>query len=355
MFKQAETILNPVILILGILFLILLIIRVRSVFIKKKLRTPIWKKELKCIYKITGYLKTISIPLMAAGIIYFLFIILIFTSVLYPAIKTFFILVFSVWALLETYLSLSIPENLPRASIFRRIIHFLSVVICMAGAVFLFPKIIKTYAFPKTSECVVLDLPVRGEWLAGHAGATIMTNAHSKNRYAIDCLKIGPDGRFFKEAEEEVTDFYSYGEPVYAPADGKITDVVDSLTSDVMGDRDKEHPGGNVVILDLGGGKYFYAAHLMKDRIPVEIGQAVEAGTVLGYIGNSGNTFFPHLHIHVQNKPTVDAKERITYPFRFKTMHRKRLIFWRKVSNAALIRNDRLRSIGFDGINIEEQ
>jgi len=88
---------------------------------------------------------------------------------------------------------------------------------------------------------------------------------------------------------------------------------------------------------------------------PVKIGQTVEPGTVLGYIGNSGNTFFPHLHIHVQNQPTVDAEGRITYPFRFKNLKRKRLIFWREVSNAALIRNDRLRSIGFDDINIGEQ
>ena len=93
--------------------------------------------------------------------------------------------------------------------------------------------------------------------------------------------------------------------------------------------------------LELGEGKYFYVAHLMKDRIPVKIGQTVEAGTLLGYIGNSGNTFFPHLHIHVQNNPKAVMEGRITYPFRFKKMKRKRLIFWRKVRNGDLIRNDR--------------
>ena len=94
---------------------------------------------------------------------------------------------------------------------------------------------------------------------------------------------------------------------------------------------------------DIGNGKYFYIAHFMKNRIPVVEGQYVTRGDILGYIGNSGNTFFPHLHIHVQNKKTSDSEGRITYPFRFKTMHRKRLMFWRKVRNAALIRNDRFR------------
>ncbi len=341
MFKQAETILNPLFLALAVLFFIFISLRIRGIFFKKKSRTPIWKKENGFIYKISGLLKAFSLLLMGAGIIYFLFIILIFTAVLHAYVKTLFIVMFSAWALLESYMSLSIPENLPKTSVFRRSLHFLTVVICMAGAVFLFPKTIQSYPFPAESECVLLDLPVRGEWLSGQAGATTMTNAHYKNRYAIDCLKIGPDGRFFKEDENDVTDFYSYGEPVYAPGDGLITEVMDSFTSDVFGEPDTENLGGNYVILDIGNGKYFYVGHLMKERIPVKKGQAVTKGDILGYVGNSGNTSFPHLHIHVQNKATADPEGRVTYPFRFKTMHRKRLIFWRKVSNAALIRNDR--------------
>jgi len=343
MFRQAETILNPLFLALTVLFLIFISLRIRGVFFKKKSRVPIWKKETGLTYRISGALKALSLLLMAAGIIYFLFIILIFTAVLHAYVKTLFIVIFSAWAFLETYMSLSIPENLPKASVFRRSLHFLTVVICLAGAVFLFPKIIQSYPFPAESECVLLDLPVRGEWLSGHAGATTTTNPHYKNTYAIDCLKIGPDGRFYKAPENDVTDFYSYGEPVHSPADGRITEVMDGFTSDVFGEPDTENLGGNYVILDIGNGKYFYVGHLMKNRIEVEKGQAVTKGDILGYIGNSGNTSFPHLHMHVQNKPTADYEGRITYPFRFKTIYRKRLIFWRKVRNAALIRNDRIR------------
>lgn len=341
MFRQAETILNPLFLAVAVLFFIFISLRIRGIFFKKKPRISIWKKETGLTYRIVGVLKALSLLLMGAGIIYFLFIILIFTAVLHTYVKTLFIMIFSIWALLETYMSFSIPKNLPETSVFRRSLHFLTVVICMAGAVFLFPKIIQSYPFPAESQCVLLDLPVRGEWLSGHAGATTLTNNHYKNRYAIDCLKLGPDSRFYKGDENDVTDFYSYGEPVYAPTDGRITEVTDGFASDVFGEPDTENPGGNYVILDIGNGKYFYVGHLMKNRIQVEKGQTVTKGDILGYIGNSGNTSFPHLHMHVQNKATADPEGRITYPFRFKKMKRKRLIFWREVKKAALIRNDK--------------
>jgi hypothetical protein len=341
MFNQAESILNPVILALGILFLVLIIVRTRGIFLNNKSRTPLWAKDLGLPYKIAGLLKLLSLPLLGAGVIYTLFIILIHTAVLYSYVKTLFIVIFSGWVIMEIFMSMSIPKNLPSGNVFRKFIYFLLVVVCIAGSIFLFPKIIQSYPFPEESECVMLDVPVRGEWLAGHAGATSLTNPHTKNLYAVDCLKIGPDGQFFKKAEEEANDFYSFNEPVYAPAKGQITALVDSFPGDHLEDRNTEHPGGNYVIMDLGNGKYFYVAHLRKDRVPVKVGQTVEKGTILGYIGNSGNTYFPHLHIHVQNKPTADQEGRITYPFRFKNIHRKRLILWQEVSNAALIRNDR--------------
>lgn len=39
----------------------------------------------------------------------------------------------------------------------------------------------------------------------------------------------------YKVKEEDVTDFYSYNEPIYAPLDGWITQVVDVMQSDLLG------------------------------------------------------------------------------------------------------------------------
>lgn len=49
-----------------------------------------------------------------------------------------------------------------------------------------------------------------------------LTHSHITNRYATDILKLGPDGRLYKGKEEAVTDFYSYNEAIYAPADGQL-------------------------------------------------------------------------------------------------------------------------------------
>ena len=179
MFKQAESILNPVFIALSILFLFLIILRIRGLILQKRSRTPILKMGIGLAYMISGFLKVISFPLLAIGVIYGLFIVLIFTAVLYTYVKTSFIVIFSVWVLLEFFMSFSIPENLPSARVLRKTIHFLLIVVCIAGAAFLFPKIIESYPFPEESECVLLDIPVRGEWLAGHAGATILTTPHS--------------------------------------------------------------------------------------------------------------------------------------------------------------------------------
>jgi|GEM_PF-549874 len=348
MFQQFEKILKPGFLGLSTLFLVLIILRIRGLILRRNPRVPFWKGPGNVLVRAAAPIRTLSLFAAGFGLLYFVFIIAIQTAVLRETVKTLFILSFGLWVLIEAVMSLFISEKLSGQSVFRRSLYFLTVLLCLAVAVVLFPKILQSCPFPPESECVIIDFPVRGEWLAGHAGATTLTNAHFKNRYAIDCLKIGPDGRFYRGNEKEVTDFYSYEEPVYAPADGRVTERVDGNPSDRMGKRDTDNPGGNYVILDIGKGKYFYVGHLMKDRILVREGQVVTSGALLGYIGNSGNTFFPHLHIHIQNKPTADPEGRITYPFRFRKIRRKRWLFWREVNNAALIRNDRVRSLDPD-------
>jgi murein DD-endopeptidase MepM/ murein hydrolase activator NlpD len=225
----------------------------------------------------------------------------------------------------------------------RRTVFFFTGIFCLAAALYLFPLIPRSLAYPAESDCVMLELPVRGTWLAGHAGATDITNGHLTYPYAVDLLKLGPDGRLYKGREEEVTDFYAYNEPVYAPADGWVTEIVNDKESDLLGEMDLDNPGGNYITIDIGGEKYVHLAHLKKGSITVEGGQFVEAGTLVGSVGNSGNSTHPHLHMHIQNKPTSNSEEMIASPFRFLNMQRKRLIFWIAVSNGYLLRNDIFR------------
>lgn len=341
MFRQFEIILTTFFLVLSAVFLILIIIRIRNIYFMKKPRKPIWDKNVGVSYRAGKILMAVSLLPMAAGVIYYIFIVTVPSAVIRDYTKTLFCIIFIVWALLEFFLCYSISVKLLNGFKFRHVAFFFAVILCIASAAYLFPLIPKSVPYPAESDCVILDLPVRGTWLAGHAGASEITNGHTTNRYAIDILKLGPDGRLYKGEEKNVTDFYSYNEPIFAPADGQVTQIVDSIQSDLIGNMDRDNPGGNYIIMDIENEKYVYFGHLKKESIAVEEGQFVKAGTFMGLIGNSGYSTHPHLHMHVQNKPTSDLDGRITYPFRFTEMYRKRLIFWKEVSDGYLLRNDK--------------
>ncbi len=346
MFRQFEMILTILCTALSAVFLTLIIFRLRGLYLKKYIRIPIWNKKVGGLNRAAKIILAASLLLFTPGVLYFLFIVTLPSAVIRVYAKTLFCIIFSAWALLEIFLCYSISENLLRGFKIKRMAFFLAVIICLIGAAYLFPLIPKSLPYPTESVCVMLDLPVRGTWLAGQAGSSPITNGHLTNRYAIDILKLGPDGRMYKGKEDMVSDFYSYNEPIYAPADGRVSQVVDGLPSDIMGNRDRDHSGGNLIILDIGKGKFIYFAHLRKGSIAVEEGEFIKAGTILGVVGNSGYSTHPHLHMHVQNQPLSNAEGRVTYPFRFTKMRRKRLIFWKEVSNGSLLRNDKFSDSG---------
>jgi hypothetical protein len=53
---------------------------------------------------------------------------------------------------------------------------------------------------------------------------------------------------------------------------------------------------GNGVRIDHGDGWTTQYSHMLQGSVRVQIGQRVDKGDVLGFVGLSGNTEFPHLH-----------------------------------------------------------
>jgi len=86
-----------------------------------------------------------------------------------------------------------------------------------------------------------------------------------------------------------------------------------------------ETVGGNHVIIDLGGGRYAFYAHLQPGSLRVILGQKVRRGEVVGLLGNSGNSTEPHLHFHLSDGNSPLASEGIPYGYdAFETVGRCR-------------------------------
>jgi murein DD-endopeptidase MepM/ murein hydrolase activator NlpD len=78
---------------------------------------------------------------------------------------------------------------------------------------------------------------------------------------------------------------YRSGDPVVTTADGQV--VTNEYTEDF----------GNYVIIRHKHGYYTRYAHLLTAR--VRLGQRVQQGEVIGYIGNTGLSTGPHLHYEI--------------------------------------------------------
>ncbi|CTQ31468.1 M23 family metallopeptidase [Jannaschia rubra] len=99
------------------------------------------------------------------------------------------------------------------------------------------------------------------------------------------------------------------GVPVLAPAPGVVRNIRDGMAdrsvSDVSEVADREC--GNGVAIDHGDGWETQLCHLARGSIAVAPGETVARGQVLGRIGLSGATQFPHVHLAVRrNGVTVD-------------------------------------------------
>ncbi len=92
---------------------------------------------------------------------------------------------------------------------------------------------------------------------------------------------------------------------IVAIADGRVIRVKDIVTG-----VDKRYPEGNYVDIDHGGGMVSRYFHLKYGSIPasVRVGATVKKGTVLGFMGNTGDSQGAHLHFQLEkNGQAIDG------------------------------------------------
>ncbi|MEZ5419739.1 MAG: M23 family metallopeptidase [Vicinamibacterales bacterium] len=197
---------------------------------------------------------------------------------------------------------------------------------------------------PALESSVMLDLPFDGEWVATGAGASARTNHHHRiasQRHAVDVAKACPDGRLFRGDGRTHAESCTFGALVLSPAAGVVVHVVDGLAD---GDSRRELPG-NHVIIRVTADRFVALAHLQQGSVAVAEGDTVVVGQPIGRAGNSGNSDFPHLHVHVQDGPVYDLRGSRSIPFRFRQAEVKRFLWWRLTDDVALLANDRIRPL----------
>lgn len=155
-------------------------------------------------------------------------------------------------------------------------------------------------------------LPFEGRWFVMQGGDTPNVNQHMSVQaqwFGLDFAKVGGSSQreLARGTPSKVEDFYSWGEPVLAPSDGEVIAVVDSLADNRLGAKDPQHPAGNHVVLKAADRRFVVLAHFQRGTIRATVGQRVIRGERLGLCGNSGNSDFPHIHMHVQDTPDLNA------------------------------------------------
>jgi hypothetical protein len=187
----------------------------------------------------------------------------------------------------------------------------------------------------KPSAAPTVDAPLAGDrWLAAngpsntslHRRAVIILDgkARSPERYAIDWVKLGDDGKTFSGDASQNSSYHAYGLPITAVADGRVVEVLDGLAENIPQqakmaiELTPATMAGNNIVEDIGGGHYVGYAHFITGSTTVKQGDAIHRGQVIGKLGNSGNSTEPHLHIQICDGPSFLSCDGV--PMQFKNL-----------------------------------
>jgi murein DD-endopeptidase MepM/ murein hydrolase activator NlpD len=173
---------------------------------------------------------------------------------------------------------------------------------------------------PPREQMVELEFPLRGgAYYVANGGSSALINGHVQTltaprfrdyrgqSYAVDIVKVdgfGMRARGF--VPRDLRAYVIFGEPIHAPCSGVVLRSEDGLPDMPPPEPDREHLPGNFVFMECDG-VHVLLGHMMRGTVRVRPGQQVQAGDVLGNVGNSGNTNEPDLHIHAQRPARSDA------------------------------------------------
>ena len=112
--------------------------------------------------------------------------------------------------------------------------------------------------------------------------------------WPVPSIGVGQNiSTYFSSSHEGIDIYGGANTPIVASRAGTVCRVV-------HGDIAGVYLGaGNAVVIDHGNGVYSHYAHL--NSTAVSVNQYVDAGTVIGYMGSTGNSTGVHLHFAIAN------------------------------------------------------
>jgi hypothetical protein len=138
--------------------------------------------------------------------------------------------------------------------------------------------------------------------------------------FAIDWIREA-GGSYFKGDGSKLTDWFCYGTPIHAVANGIVVAVINNrpdvppnpVTPGNPTVQKSEDITGNRVVERIAPGEYAAYVHMKTGSVGVKVGQRLRTGQVIGLLGNSGNTTAPHLHFGIQDGPDVLTSNSLPY------------------------------------------
>ena len=157
-----------------------------------------------------------------------------------------------------------------------------------------------------------VKLPFLGEWYVSQ-GLNGDDTHQGEWADAWDFVILNNDLSQFTNYGNYLNDYYCFGQKVIAPADGTVVTAEDGIEDNSIGEVNTLKNWGNTVIIKHSEGLYSKLCHLQMDSITVRKGDNVHYGQVIGKVGNSGRSPYPHLHFQFQSTPYIGSKT-IKYP-----------------------------------------
>jgi peptidase M23-like protein len=164
-----------------------------------------------------------------------------------------------------------------------------------------------------------LNFPIRGH---GIIGQDYVTNGghgghgNYTNEFALDIDGLDQNDGELSDANENAADA-GWGREILAPAAGTVVYARNDVPTNPHPGQDPGDDwyrplhdpvaasGGNCVIIDHGNSEYSVLMHMQPGSVTVNVGDRVVSGQVVGKLGNSGDSFGPHLHYQLQSGPRL--------------------------------------------------